>query len=674
MVYIGRPPTVRRRGSTQKCSSIIDPSLPVAQIGNRKDGKGLYNLLGYSEISENCRATYLDWLATGRSDPSFDHRYMMLFFYGLERRFVLDNTSEFERREILVEAQRLKDLYSDKIYVQIDLNRFIEHGKHSVGDAAQIAPIVNYPVQKMPLSMMVAIGALVRDNKPLSADWALSWLLCHRDSWWNSAQYLYWDEFQALFKLRFDERYPDGLRFHKPRISLTSTYEAASQEFKRRLKIRSDGKPVPDISRLSAPPKIAKEIADKVLKDLNDYLRYVIGDPKRRNSPQARALLPQEIRSLHSAEALKQLRTWARGIVEKSGFVGASKIVSQVEGKQIKHGNKQHWTRAADALAQVGFGFAPDPRFALRFPKVGELAKIFELGEDSVKLEAASEYYRTALLNAALGALIAHADGEITESERKALQEMVNGTENLCAQERRRLRADLDWMLAVAPSRALLTRKLKELKPDAVPSVRAVLDSIAQSDCAFRPRKIALIKQIYKTLGMDSALAHSELRKSDGSAQLVKPRFAQIATLGEAIPAEYSVHEVRLDAERIADIHLDTDRASSVLGEIFKDTTDEPKGRVAQNMLLAGLDAKHAELVKKIVEKDRWTGDEFRELCARYSLMASGAMENVNEWAFEAYDGALLDEYDGYEVNAEIADALKREFEAKDNDVRVETG
>ena len=272
------------------------------------------------------------------------------------------------------------------------------------------------------------------------------------------------------------------------------------------------------------------------------------------------------------------------------------------------------------------------------------------------------------------GALIAHADGEITESERKALQEMVNETENLCAQERRRLRADLDWMLAVAPSRALLNRKLKELNPDAVSSVRAVLDSIAQSDCSIRPRKFALIKQFYKTLGLDSAPAHSELRESDGSPQLVKPRFAQIATFGEAIPAEYSVHEVRLDAERIADIHLDTDRASSVLGEIFEDTTDEPEGRVAQNMLLAGLDAKHAELVKKIVVKDRWTGEEFQELCARCSLMASGAMENVNEWAFEAYDGALLDEYDGYEVNAEIADALKKEFEGKDNDTRVETG
>jgi hypothetical protein len=49
--------------------------------------------------------------------------------------------------------------------------------------------------------------------------------------------------------------------------------------------------------------------------------------------------------------------------------------------------------------------------------------------------------------------------------------------------------------------------------------------------------------------------------------------------------------------------------------------------------------------------------------------MSSGALEAVNEWAFEAYDEALLDEYDGYDVSPEIADALKQKLEGEGSHV-----
>ncbi len=49
--------------------------------------------------------------------------------------------------------------------------------------------------------------------------------------------------------------------------------------------------------------------------------------------------------------------------------------------------------------------------------------------------------------------------------------------------------------------------------------------------------------------------------------------------------------------------------------------------------------------------------------------MASGALEVVNEWAFETYDEALLDEYDGYDVSPEIAEAVKEKMNAESSDV-----
>jgi TerB N-terminal domain len=70
MVYVGSPPRVSLQGYSQKLKAHIDPTLSVAQIGSDKQGSGMPYWPSYSEISSVCRATYLDWLASGRTDAS----------------------------------------------------------------------------------------------------------------------------------------------------------------------------------------------------------------------------------------------------------------------------------------------------------------------------------------------------------------------------------------------------------------------------------------------------------------------------------------------------------------------------------------------------------------------------------------------------------------------------
>ena len=61
------------------------------------------------DIPAECRATYLDWLAGGRADASYNPGYMFLYFYGLERRFLVDRPSDDEKREILDEVLWLRN-------------------------------------------------------------------------------------------------------------------------------------------------------------------------------------------------------------------------------------------------------------------------------------------------------------------------------------------------------------------------------------------------------------------------------------------------------------------------------------------------------------------------------------------------------------------------------------
>ena len=90
--------------------------------------------------------------------------------------------------------------------------------------------------------------------------------------------------------------------------------------------------------------------------------------------------------------------------------------------------------------------------------------------------------------------------------------------------------------------------------------------------------------------------------------------------------------------------------------------SDEAAATHALPSLMAGLDPKHAMLVEQIIQRDHWTDEEFDEIASKQGLMPSGALEVVNEWAFEKFDEALLDEYDGYDVSPDIADTLRAEM------------
>ena len=143
----------------------------------------------------------------------------------------------------------------------------------------------------------------------------------------------------------------------------------------------------------------------------------------------------------------------------------------------------------------------------------------------------------------------------------------------------------------------------------------------------------------------------------------MKARSAKPGVSGEAIQSENSTEGIELDTRQITHIHSETARASSVLGGVFGDaeTEDSEEEEVGQETLFPGLGPVHAAFATEIIKKEHWTEDAFRNLCARFSLLPSGALEDINEWAFENYGDALLDEHDGFEINPDIAGALRKE-------------
>ena len=62
-----------------------------------------------------------------------------------------------------------------------------------------------------------------------------------------------------------------------------------------------------------------------------------------------------------------------------------------------------------------------------------------------------------------------------------------------------------------------------------------------------------------------------------------------------------------------------------------------------------------------LITRHQWTEDEVSALADEHQLMVAGALETINEWAFESLGDALIEQYDGYEINGDLAqDARKK--------------
>ncbi|MFN4340147.1 TerB N-terminal domain-containing protein [Parvibaculum sp.] len=666
MIYVGAPPLLSP-GGHGKCRAYIDPSLPVAKAGTDMAGESMPYWPGYSDIPAECRATYLDWLAGGRTDASYNPGYMFLYFYGLERRFLVDRPSNDEKREILDEVIRLQKLYEGNGSARRYLGSFIELAKLDLNDNSLQEPIFENSGWEIPLSLKMALGAKVVAGEALSSDWILSWLMCHPERNLRTPATRCPEEFKALFKLRFDEKFPDGLKVHTPKKVLKEGYRAASGEFHVDLNPALDGQPIPDISNLKKPVNIAQKIADQVMDELDKFSRFIGRKPDGRGSLEAQALLPADLRQIFPSAELENLKAWARSRVEAGGLTPVTDLIARLEGGESGKIGKRQLTDAADVLARVGFGMAPDPRFSLRAPKIGEPVVIFDFCAPVEKLEQVSARYHDALMELALGTFVAHADGHVTDAEHLALRNRIVSTKELSEQEQKRLLADLDWLIAVPPNMSLLRQKLKDASPEQQASIRAAVVAIAHADTVVQSDEVAEIEKIYKALGIDPNAAYNDLHAGRVLDEPVAMRGAEPGAPGETIPPDPSSAISRLDPERIAAIRSDTKRVSSVLGDIF--STDEPNDTdgdepPALSSALAGLSVKHAGLVVEIIERQHWSEEEFLELSGRHELMPSGTLEALNEWAFEKYDEALLDEYDGYDVSPNISATLKEEIGA----------
>ena len=507
MIYLA--PERRQSAWDQMSRPVIDPSLPVAGVGGDLSGESMPYWPSYSVVGPEARATYLDWLASGRSDKRYSVGYVFLYFYGLERRFFVDRPDEGEKELLIAEVERLLGVYGDNRSVKGYLGTFLDATQATAGYEDRTEPRIERAGYELPLSVRITIGRMSREGLPISADWLLRWYVAHPDYSLRTPATRAFPEFRALFGQLLDERFPEGMPVPVSKRTLRAQYRAASSEFVSDLE-EYIGQ-VPDISRISRPLNAAKTIVDDATDALDRYSRFLGRNPDGRGTIEAHALLPQRLWPSFPCQEVDDLRRWAEEVIVAGGLVPVVEVIERLENAHPEKITKRRLTDAADALARLSIGMAPDPRFALRSPKYGEPVVLFRLPEGVPVLDEVSSRYKSILVAVAVGSFVAQADDAIASKEHDQLIDMIDAAEELSGAERARLRANLDWMMAVAPDLALFRRHFKDLPDEASQELGQFALALAAADGVVSTKEVSALERLYKAIGLETDGVYSAL-------------------------------------------------------------------------------------------------------------------------------------------------------------------
>jgi DNA-directed RNA polymerase subunit beta' len=122
--------------------------------------------------------------------------------------------------------------------------------------------------------------------------------------------------------------------------------------------------------------------------------------------------------------------------------------------------------------------------------------------------------------------------------------------------------------------------------------------------------------------------------------------------------------ELQLDDELVKAKLAETEQVQGVLADIFSSDTAGTDDSIAfrsankkDSDALRGLDNRHRTLLRRLFKKEGWERAEVEKMCKEIGLMIDGALEVINEWAFEHTDLPVIE--DGTSVFVDIQQLLE---------------
>ncbi|TAN02645.1 MAG: hypothetical protein EPN36_16200 [Rhodanobacteraceae bacterium] len=650
MIYVG-PRMEAPNGRTDPC--LINGLLPIARVGDCHVREMGY-WPNYSEASPSARRAYLDWLAGGRCDPDCDIGYVFLFFYGLERRVILDSrddpAAKSDWQAIVAELRRLLAIYGEKSgsfsHYAGELLSWLE--LDGLSGRLYQQPVPDLPKSyELPPYMRVALGQAAVDRAPVPAPLALAWIQLTPDIHLRTAARRCAEEFARLFTARYRDRYGDGFVLRQNRTKLKFVYRAASAGLLG-INITMEVGDMPDVTAVTAPINTLKDLANQCTDELGAYSRLLGKGASLAGSLDSLLLLPPSAWPVDVKARLDALV----GRIHPDGLVLTLQELFASLGEMPQIASRERIRSLACLLADLQIGMEPDVLGGAKMPGETDKIVLFVQSASDVTAEHGAEY-QTVAMTLQLGAALAQADGDFSEQEINQLRAKIDGWPALSSADRCRLQAHLRLLAAAPPTLTTLKRKLVPLDVSARETVATFMVALAQSDGYVSPEEVKFLEKVYKALGIEAKRVFSDVQSVSTGATTRAPA------------TDAATQKFRLDTDRIAALQKDTARVSALLSQIFVEeapisevaTPLEVEPPVAASTVL-GLDETHSALVRLLLSRPQWTRGELEDAAADLGVMLDGALEAVNEAAFDAFDAPLCEGDDPIDVNTELLEKI----------------
>ncbi|MDF5922459.1 TerB N-terminal domain-containing protein [Pseudomonas aeruginosa] len=657
MIYVGEDRN-SRYGSSEP--SLINPKLKVA--------RGIVDIAerltsywsSYDSISPEARRAYLQWLSSGRKAPHANIGYVFLFFYGLERRVFVDAKTDraaaAETPSIIAEVERLLSIYGENHSFNNYASRFVDFLRQGAVLTRLYLETPPTPLPygyEMPIELRIGLGRLAVDKHPLPANWALAWVLSDHSIGKRTPVTRCEDAFARLFHMRYEERYGAGIVLPQNKTRLKFQYNTASAGLPSQ---ELDGlSEIPDVTATSAARKKLQQLVDECTVQLEPYSRYLGRNP---GAPDALEGLLQLPVSLWPAGARAELDELKQRIGDGMVVMSFGELAGRLQSAGALSRDKV--LTLARALESLHIGIEPDVLAGSRTPKPEDRVALFATQAEDGDLRA-SPAYSVASVTLDLACAVAAADGDTSPKEIMLLSQHVDSWSHLSGAHRKRLKAHLRLQLNQPPTFQSLKKKLEPLADSARRAVAAFLAHLAQVDGEVSPAEVKLLERVYKTLQLDSQSLYSDLHvvasgNPAGSLQATPaaPGATQSKTIGG----------FALDHDRIAQLQRETEQVSALLAQVFvgeqpvepEEVSIEEAGEDTSGV--CGLDADLSAFLRVLVSRNEWTRDELEAVASDMELMLDGALEQINDMAFEHFDMPVTEGEDPFEINPDVMENL----------------
>jgi hypothetical protein len=675
LIYAGSGLAAEKGGMPEP--ALIDPRLPVDLRMPDYTGVKMDYWPSYSRIPPDCRAAYLLWLLDGRGAPGAYIGYVFLYFYGLERRLLVDShqspAARAEHPALVREVERLLRIYGGNGSFSGYAGNLLRFLSLAGGPRRYLsAPPVQDDGWELPFELRLGLGQLAADGRPVPVAWALSWVRLHPAAWLRTPASRCPEEFDELFSRRYREQFGDGMILEPGGQLLQSGYRPASPGILSR--DQPAGWRVPDVGDAEVPLGKLRELASAVCTELDAYSRYLGRHPGAAGTAGALSLLPSGLER-PASPAAQALVNWAWSSLDRADLmtVPAADLLEQWSAASAGGGSpKAEAELLARALERYGVGMEPDVRFGGPVPAADTRVVLFRRAAEVIAAPSAG--YAAAATLIEISSAVALADGRLADAERTEIELRVLGRPGLGDDERRRLHAHFTRVIAAPPAPASLRKHVSLLPADLRQDAGDLLLAVARADGSVDRAEVTRVNRYFDALGLERPELRSQ-PKPPVTESLTPMRTAGTPPPGYAIPRASPAEnpaggEFALDPELIRARMAETERASSLLAEIFtgEDTSSfsalsdsvAPHGPLGETSGAPGLDAVHRAFLARLAERASWPRGEINSIAAELGLMPDGALDIVNEAAFHVANAPAWEGSDPVEIISDVVEEILR--------------